>query len=544
MPVTARRRSNSSPSSTTQRERKRSNSSPPAIHHGPPPPTGKITSAMLKSRFPVDRLKVQPTGEILSRTIAEVGLGLNVWKDKAGKPITLIQMKGEKLFEIDSADDSDVFLKGLWAQIQGMNQMLGINAGESEQIYFNVEENQKDQVVAIVKEMIKAVNKAGDESDHELELMEIEVTKGEGSQRIINFQIAKRPKRAQGDSVREKITRGEVLLKTIHRNPLIIPDNDRSGETKELFTDQMKELLEETTGQQESTDPDLLQNYRWAPFLHNLNNPRLGREAMREEDATKRSELLRSVGEPAGITGTKPGKFKIDPRTKQATPIDSTKKDISENTYNYTRKTATSLLPPSGKMAPYDSEDPNLTVTGLLFDLHKSDLRDEKYIFTKDARTVDRWWIGDEQTSIIPNDAESIGLKELKQQQTEHSYNEILTGVNLEGIVGVFYSSKDTRKGLDKLQGIARRQLIRNKAGRAVPLLEISSSEEPTEISLEEQLEFLNRLLSNQDALNALLKARHHAPWDGAKIEKNRDKHMEQIQKLKRELEAEIGSPV
>lgn len=116
-------------------------------------------------------------------------------------------------------------------------------------------------------------------------------------------------------------------------------------------------------------------------------------------------------------------------------------------------------------------------------------------------------------------------------------------GLNLEGVAGVFYAPGKYRAGLDQLQGIARRQLLRREMQLTVPLLEITLSKGPEVRSLRIQLDFLNKLLANDEALKALLKVRFAGelfpPDREEKIKAHRQQHIEQIKRLRAELEAE-----
>ena len=503
-----------------------------------------ITKETLERRFPVQALRPrdQPSGTILNRPIAGGG-NLSAWKDETGNPRALLQSNDNRRPLTEAVDDIELIelnreLIQLWGDIEALNEQLGVPEGALNQILVNATVEKKEQAIERIKHMIAAVNER--DPHIRLELMEINVTKAGEQQRILNFQIAKRPKRSESESVVEKIHSGEILLKTISRDPT-------DPRSQNAFTEQMKVSLKRDAGQRTSTDADLFQNYRWAPFIHNLSNPRLGREAMREPNDAQRDMRLRAVGEPGEIKGPPPGTVKIDPRSGKASAVDR-QQDISENVYRYTRKTAMSLVPKSGKMAPYESENSNATVTGLLFDVHKSDLKDEKYVFADDAETDSRWWIKDSSDSNATNAKHTTTtLDNLRNPPNgKTSYSEILAGLNLEGVAGVFYAPGKNRADLDQLQAIARRQLLRSEMRRTVPLLEITPSKDPEVRSPQAQLDFLNELLANHKKLDELLAARFAGelfpPDRAAKIEAHRQQHIQQIKRLQAELEAEIAA--
>ena len=553
MSESRRSRSNSSGPSVKQRPRirQRSRSLPPKVDAAVK--KAEISREMLARRLPLTALASQPNGKIYADGDKIDGDGshqLIGWKDGTDRLTTLVPIELFELFSIpkdakdakdadQATDDHFDRLSELWGRIEASQAAFSAENGVRSQVLVRVSTNEKAYAIERFNQTLVAVNKK--RQDSYMELMEIEVTRTENDERILNFQVIERPRRPEDQSILDKIANGEVLIKSISRDP-------RDGRSVHSFTQQMKDRLRQDTGQDDRVVLDLLQNYRWAPFLHNLSNPRLGREAMRVTDDGERDKLLREIGEPAGIKGPATGTLKLNLRTGRSAPTQQ--KDISENEYNYTSKTATSLLPKSGRVSPYG--EPKGTVTGLLFDLHRSDLRDEKYIFPSDAATDSRKWIFSPQKTqfsgalLEPEMAvDYLPLDRLKAREASE-YNEVLAGLKPDGIVGVFYSSGDS-DDLDMLHGIARRQLLKEN-GLAVPLVRLSVNNDAQIVSVSEQSEFLRQLLVEASGENEKRSAvfgqrkPRLMPWepdefDGDDVQKS---WLTQLETLSRQLTDEL----
>ena len=62
----------------------------------------------------------------------------------------------------------------------------------------------------------------------------------------------------------------------------------------------------------------------------------------------------------------------------------------------FTKKTSVSFLPPDGKMSLFLPGKSELvdSMLCLLWDSNECDLKDEKFIFSENANTHSRWWLG------------------------------------------------------------------------------------------------------------------------------------------------------
>lgn len=153
--------------------------------------------------------------------------------------------------------------------------------------------------------------------------------------------------------------------------------------------------------------------------------------------------------------------------------------------WGYTQKTATSLLPPNGKMR-FAGGDRSYIV-GLMFDVNKCELKDEKYIFEASARTVTRWWIKQKGKDALWDYREfsqkSIPLKELKKKLEDGAHkgkipkcvNEILACVSKEALCGLFITHEDPN---ERLNVIRVHHFILDYLGIDLPILIFNKDKE------------------------------------------------------------------
>ena len=158
-------------------------------------------------------------------------------------------------------------------------------------------------------------------------------------------------------------------------------------------------------------------------------------------------------------------KYELNPKTKLYEPHRTSKKSI----YKGAKKASVSIVPPSGKIIPYVPFDwPHLNRVGLLFDVNKSEFKEDKYVFSADANVdlAQKWKkyytkketrSPDFQEKLKKDSAEAyqfnrekahqVTLKELGNQFELFGddfihYNEVLASLKADGIVGVFCFSR------------------------------------------------------------------------------------------------------
>lgn len=222
-------------------------------------------------------------------------------------------------------------------------------------------------------------------------------------------------------------------------------------------------------------------------------------------------------------------KYTYNPLTKQLEPHQKP----STPFYTGTKKTAVTLLPTNGKILPY-----NWDVTdnvGLLFDRAETPYK-EKYVFTADALTDNKWW----RRFYTPKQIQQPGFQDLlahdvkqiqsnngvgKNQSFDHlrvnslaeladkinqavdfqPHNEILASLSIDGVVGVFAFNKKVDQNAEgsalytRLKGIANKVGMKLSRGVDVPLFVIDQAQNKgLELySTDAQIEDLRKLKEN-----------------------------------------------
>lgn len=223
-------------------------------------------------------------------------------------------------------------------------------------------------------------------------------------------------------------------------------------------------------------EDDIFFKNSWNPFLSKLNTPKIS-AAVNDKIKFTYNPLTRSM----------------EPHQKSVEPF-----------YTGTKKTSVSLIPSHGKILPYKwNQDESV---GLIFNREGSPFKD-KYIFSGDALTDNKWWRRFYTKSEVeqPNFAKNL---DLAVQEIESSYgmgkkksfnhlrlnsmdeliarvdkvakfgkhNEILASLKKDEVAGIFIFNKKVEENgtgaelYTRLKGIANKIALRDKEGVDVPL--------------------------------------------------------------------------
>ncbi|MCX7120429.1 MAG: hypothetical protein NTZ67_01425 [Gammaproteobacteria bacterium] len=139
---------------------------------------------------------------------------------------------------------------------------------------------------------------------------------------------------------------------------------------------------------------------------------------------------------------------------------------------SFTKKTATTLVPPNGRIKLYRQTHG----VGILFDVNKCYLG--KYIFDNNIVSDEKWWIhGVKPTGqSLPR---SVSLDAIRDQQRKAEeegvilkHNEILAKLSAYAVVGIVVPENDL---LRRLNAQYRRLILRNVLNVDVPILIMTS---------------------------------------------------------------------
>ncbi|GEM_PF-2303992 len=219
---------------------------------------------------------------------------------------------------------------------------------------------------------------------------------------------------------------------------------------------------------------DIFENIRWNYHITDLKDPLAYRRICREK-----------------WQSTYPETDKIVWDNKQKKAITKKFKGIDEGApaYEWTLKTPMSLLPPTAQVNLY-SEDSKFSVDGLIYDINQCDLKGERYLFSSDMKTCQKFWREPAEKNDSSNpfwkpperrleeNANEIeegwinSLQKLRCLSQGNFYNEILIGVRKDALMGIFYSTQnsgigdsvltsDGRALKDRLTAKARQELVK-----------------------------------------------------------------------------------
>src|SRR3990167_5051992 len=152
----------------------------------------------------------------------------------------------------------------------------------------------------------------------------------------------------------------------------------------------------------------------------------------------------------------------------------------------FTKKTAVTLVPPSGRIKLYGTEHG----IGILFDSNKCRIKD-KYVFDKNIFSATRWWLsgvkGTLERSVTLND---IRMQQIKAEQENKilEWNEILPGLSADAVIGIIVPKDDV---LRRLSAQYRRLILRNVLQIDVPILIMTPDTPVHEYTEEMQLKDL-----------------------------------------------------
>lgn len=229
---------------------------------------------------------------------------------------------------------------------------------------------------------------------------------------------------------------------------------------------------------------DPIDNRSWDELLEQIADPR-NKRILRKVDETKIDRTR--------VYNPKSGRWFNRTHSDRAQPKDTI----------FTKKTATTLIPQDGQIELYQPANPQYRANiGIIFDLTKCFLKDEKYIFLENKNTHQRWWLKRrglrEQEHKL---ARSVSLELLKKYlQTERNknripkQNELLVGVSRDAVIGVF-SLKDTLE--ERLNALAKKSLIWDVLKKDVPIFILGNHNKLSEYTIAEQMNDVNKVIAN-----------------------------------------------
>lgn len=179
----------------------------------------------------------------------------------------------------------------------------------------------------------------------------------------------------------------------------------------------------------------------------------------------------------------------------------------------FTKKTATTLLPPDGVIKLFQPSDPNLASNiGLIFDVKYCDLKDGKYVFDSNKNTHARWWIKTRNrpeflhkvSKSIPFSTLQAKLAETRKRKIIPEQNEILAGVSQQSVIGIFIAEAAIIHDplAVRLHAIAKQEFIKKHLSKEVPIFIIDSLNHIKEYTIEEQNRDINRALQSPKNIN------------------------------------------
>ena len=152
----------------------------------------------------------------------------------------------------------------------------------------------------------------------------------------------------------------------------------------------------------------------------------------------------------------------------------------------YTKKMAVSLLPPHGKIKLFFEKG---TSIGFVFDLSKCHLKNEKYVWYRNANSNSKWWIKGAVSAprLIP----SVPLEQLQKQLSEFAasnrvpeHNELLIGLTSQALEAILIDGDSL---VLRLYAIKIRYYCKQALGVDLPILRISTTDKPMPYSVIEQ---------------------------------------------------------
>ena len=185
----------------------------------------------------------------------------------------------------------------------------------------------------------------------------------------------------------------------------------------------------------------------------------------------------------------------FDPRIEKeiTRTIDPVRGEFKPGTI-FTKKTATSLLPPNGTMKLFSQQHG----VAILFDINRCRIAD-KYVFDKNVGTDFRWWLGDTKHERHPatpiNDIRNQHRKIIQESSDTPAWNEILARLSADSIIGVgipisarFENEQMTISALlQRLNAQYRCLILQYELNVEVPIFFISETKDIQEYSPERQ---------------------------------------------------------
>ena len=166
-------------------------------------------------------------------------------------------------------------------------------------------------------------------------------------------------------------------------------------------------------------------------------------------------------------------------------------KQPGDRGYGYTKKTAVTLIPRSGKIKLFYAGETNYL--GLMFNLKHCYLKDEKYIWSSNAFTDHRNWLGRDVSREGIAENRSLGLEGLKDvlRKTENDslgppHNELLIGLSKEALTAIVMTTYDSLA--TRLNALRFQAYVQVKLNKKLPIVCITQSNSPRIYDAQQQL--------------------------------------------------------
>lgn len=156
----------------------------------------------------------------------------------------------------------------------------------------------------------------------------------------------------------------------------------------------------------------------------------------------------------------------------------------------FTKKICTTLLPTDGQTKLFSPE--NAPMVGLLFNASLCDLKDERYIFSENAYTNQKWWLRNTKIDIDKQRTyKGMSFSDLQKHLVDQrskdivpNHNEVLAGVSQDALIGVFATCDDAKT---RLIALSKRDRLEKELGIHLPIFVITTHQPVREYTKEEQ---------------------------------------------------------
>ena len=164
--------------------------------------------------------------------------------------------------------------------------------------------------------------------------------------------------------------------------------------------------------------------------------------------------------------------------------------------YGFTKKTAVTLIPRNGKIHLFRADREHQL--GLMFNLNHCYLKDEKYIWTANASSDSRYWLGSDWIHC----RRSVGLQGLKDSlRTKESnfvgpeHNEMLIGLSAQALSSIVVTRPELLA--TRLNALRFQSYVQWKLHKKLPIVCIAQSHSPWIYDAQQQLADIRLVLED-----------------------------------------------